>query len=108
MIIVGESFMILAQVFSSKAITKGASFGQILKFNNWYIWVSVIGVFLVLMGYMYGIRISYNIWLVTIISWTALVVAEIIIARLVFQTMPSGPVLYGFMLVLIGFIVANL
>ncbi|MBI5733708.1 MAG: hypothetical protein HY973_02070 [Candidatus Kerfeldbacteria bacterium] len=104
----GESLMIVAQIFGAKASAAGVSLGQVLKLNNWYSWASIIGVFTVLAGYLYGIRIFNNIWLVTLTSWTALVIAEIILARLVFQTIPQGTVLIGFLLVLNGFIIANL
>ena len=81
----------------------------IFKFNNWYVWVSIVGVFALLGGYLYGIKVfNNNIWLVTLTSWTALVIAEIIIAKVVFKTAPEGNVLLGFVFVLIGFIVANL
>jgi len=104
----GESLMILAQVFGAKMSTAGVSLRQILKLDNWYAWVSIVGVFTVLIGYLYGIKVFNNIWLVTLTSWTALVVAEIILARFVFKTVPEGTVLFGFILVLVGFIVANL
>lgn len=104
----GESLMILAQIFGAKASTAGSQALQILKLNNWYIWVSFLGIFIVLVGYVLGIKIFNNIWLVTLTSWTALVVAEIILARTVFKTIPEGTVLIGFVLVLIGFIVANI
>lgn len=108
MIMTGESLMILAQVFGAKASSAGTQLGQILKLNNWYSWASIGGVFIVLAGYLYGIKIFNNIWLVTMTSWTALVIAEIILARLVFKTVPEGTVLIGFTLVLIGFVIANL
>ena len=60
-----------------------------------------------MVGYIYGIKIFNNIWLVTLTSWTALVVAEIILAKFVFQTTPEGTVLLGFLLVLVGFLIAN-
>ena len=100
--------MILAQVFGAKVSTAGASIVQVLKLNNWYSWVSIVGVFTVLIGYLYGIKVFNNIWLVTLTSWTAVVVSEIILARLVFKTVPEDTVLVGFVLVLIGFVVANL
>ncbi len=100
--------MILAQVFGAKASTSGVDIWQILKLNGWYSWVSVLGVFMVLVGYLYGIKVFNDIWLVTLTSWTALVVAEIIMAKFVFQTVPEGTVLVGFVLVLIGFIIANI
>jgi hypothetical protein len=108
MIAAGESLMIVAQVFGAKASTAGSHIGQILKLSNWYFWISLFGVFIVLAGYLYGIKVFNNIWLVTMTSWTALVVAEIILARLVFKTVPEGTVLFGFVLVLIGFVIANL
>lgn len=109
MIALGESLMILAQVFGAKVSASGASIVHIFKFNNWYVWVSIVGVFALLGGYLYGIKVfNNNIWLVTLTSWTALVIAEIIIAKVVFKTAPEGNVLLGFVFVLIGFIVANL
>ena len=104
----GESLMILAQIYGAKASTAGTSVTQILKLNNWYFWVSIAGVFIVLGGYIYGIKILNNIGLVVLTSWTALMVAEVILARTVFKTIPEGTVLVGFVLVLAGFIVANI
>ena len=100
--------MIMSQVFGAKAVTAGVSVRQIIKLNNWYIWISLGGVFMLLGGYLYGIKIFNNIWLVTLTSWAALVVAEIVLARFVFKTLPEGTVLIGFVFVLIGFIIANL
>lgn len=108
MIASGESLMILAQIFGSKASTTGTKIIEIFKLSDWYVWVSIVGVFMVLAGYLYGIKVFNDIWLVTLTSWTALVVAEILLARFVFQTIPEGNVLIGFVLVSIGFIVANI
>jgi flagellar biosynthesis protein FliP len=107
-IALGESLMIAAQVYGSKAVSSGVNFWDVFKPSNWYFWVSIVGVFTVLIGYFYGIKVFNNIWLVTLTSWTALVVAEIILAQMVFKTIPEGNVLIGFVLVLIGFIVSNL
>jgi len=104
----GESLMIAAQIFGAKASTAGSAITQILKLSNWYFWVSFIGVFIVLAGYLYGIKVFNNIWLVVLTSWTALVIAEIILARFVFKTIPEGTVLFGLVLVLAGFVIANL
>lgn len=100
--------MIMAQIFGARASNNGASLFDVLKLSNWYSWVSIAGVFMVLGGYLYGIRVFNDIWLVTLTSWASLVVAEIILAKFVFNTVPEGTVLVGFILVLVGFIIANL
>lgn len=107
-IAIGEALMIAAQVFGSKASADGVHIWQIFKLNSWYIWVSIVGVFIVLAGYLYGIKVFNNIWLVTMTSWTGLVLAEIILAYIVFKTVPEGTVLIGFILATAGFIIANL
>jgi len=100
--------MIVAQIFGAKASAGGNSLWLILKPSGWYFWATLIGGFIIISGYLYGIKIFNNIWLVTLTSWTALMITEIILARLVFQTIPEGNVLIGFLLVLSGFIIANL
>jgi len=100
--------MILAQVFGARASLASSSFWTSLRPDAWYLWVTIAGAISVLSGYFYGITVWRNIWLVTLTSWTAIVLIEIILAWLVFRTPLQGNVLAGFILVLIGFILANL
>jgi len=104
----GETGIIVAQIFGAKKSLMGASFWEAIKPNQWYMWLSILGTLLILIGYFYGITIFKNIWLVTITSWTALVIAEVGLSWLVFRTIPQGSVLLGLILVLVGFSLASL
>lgn len=106
-IITGESLMIASQIWGAQATTKATSFFSNLLPNHWYIWATLLGGLIILTGYFYGITILKNIWLVTITSWTGVVIAEVLFASVVFKSWPSGQVLIGFLLVLTGFTLAN-
>ena len=100
--------MILAQIYGAKASGSGSPLMKILSIKSWYLYATLVGAVMVFIGYLYGIKNSGNIWLVTLVSWASLVIAEVVLARLVFKTIPQGTVLIGFILVLAGFIIANL
>lgn len=104
----GETQMILAQVYGSRASMLNNNFWIALQPKQWYFWVTILGALTILVGYLYGITIFKNIWLVALTSWTAIVIVEVFMSWFVFHTIPSGTVLTGFILVLAGFIIANL
>ncbi len=79
-----------------------------MSLTNWYLWASVVGSILIIVGYFYGISVVKNIWLVTIVSWGTIVIVEPIISYVVFKTVPQGNILIGFVLVALGFIIANI
>ena len=108
LIALGEGLMILAQIYGARASLTSSVFWTSLRPDAWYVWATFGGALSVLSGYFYGITVWRNIWLVTLTSWTAIVLIEIILAWLVFRTPLQGSVLAGFILVLIGFVLANL
>ncbi|MBU1039064.1 hypothetical protein KKC17_02430 [Patescibacteria group bacterium] len=108
-IALGESLMILAQVYGAKASSLGQPLVNFFKLNNWYGWVTILGALIVLLGYLYGIKSAgQNIWLVTLTSWTAIIIVEVSLNWFVFGNLPQSNVRLGFILVLIGFILANI
>jgi hypothetical protein len=104
----GESLMILAQIFGARASGLAEAVWPVLKPTNWYLWATLLGSLSIIIGYLYGITVYKNIWLVTLTSWTVIVIVEVLLAWLVFHTVPQGSVLIGFSLVLICFILANI
>ncbi len=105
---IGESQMIIAQMYGARASMLTGNYWIALQPKQWYFWVTITGALTILVGYLYGITVFKNIWLVAITSWTAIVIVEVFMSWLVFNTVPSGTVLVGFVLVLVGFIIANL
>jgi len=105
---IGESLMIMAQIFGAKTSLASSSFWAALKPSSWYLWVTLAAAIFILIGYFFGIRVFNNIWLVTLTSWTTIVIVEIAVNWLVFHTMPTGTVLAGFLLVVAGFVIANI
>ncbi|MFZ5391130.1 MAG: hypothetical protein ACOZAJ_02535 [Patescibacteria group bacterium] len=105
----GESLMIIAQVYGAKSSAAGQPLLSFFKPTNWYGWVTILGALTILFGYLYGIKnTGQNIWLVTLTSWTAIIIVEVTLNWLVFGNLPEANVRLGFLLVLIGFILANL
>src|SRR6185436_1000173 len=89
----GETSMILAQIYGAQVSSLTGRFWLTLSPGSWYFWAAVGGILLVISGYFYGITVFRNIWLVSLVSWTAVVVVETSLAWFVFHTVPEGRVL---------------
>jgi hypothetical protein len=98
----GEALMIAAQIYGARQSAAGL-LDSVVSLTKWPLYATLVGALLVLSGYLAGIRVFQQIWLVTLTSWTAVVLAEAIIAYSLFGTLPEGRVLVGILLVLVGF-----
>ena len=106
LILAGEVLSIYAEVKAASLYTSdGHSFGRI--FLRLAFAVTLGGIFL-LGGYMLGLKAFKNIWIVSTISVTSILVAEPILAFTVARQTPTPGALIGFALGLVGLLVATL
>ena len=105
MILAGEVLSIYAEVKAAHLYaTKDPSFRHV--FLSLVVIVTVGG-WSLLAGYMLGLRAFKNIWIVSTVSIASILVAEPILAYLVAHQVPSRGALVGFVLGIIGLILAT-
>jgi len=97
----GESLIIGAEMWAAKNFQNSVR-PEALAMTAFVI--SVIGVALLVYGYMWGYQAFKNIWIVTALSVAGILIVEPLIAWLLFQEMPTRGALIGFSLGVVGLI----
>lgn len=101
LIIVGEFFAIGAEMVAAKKLDLATLAGGKI-FLLMFITMTVAGGFLVL-GYMLGYKAFQNIWIVSAISVTSILIIEPILAYVIFHELPTKGALIGLILGGVGF-----
>jgi len=100
-IFIAEAASILSEILAAKYYADpGASFWKI------FIRLSLYTLFFasfIIAGYMFGLRYFKNIWIVSVISITSILIAEPIIAFTVFRQTPTKGALLGLIFGFLGF-----
>ncbi len=99
---VGEALIIYAEVLSARLFyTEQKPFwpviGKVVLF-------ALVSTFMLLCGYMFGLRAFKNIWIVTVISITSILVAEPLMTYYVSHQLPTKGAIAGLILGFIGLI----
>jgi len=103
-IFLGEVTAILAEIYGAKFYSMpGSSFAKIF-FK--LLPVIIIAGILLLGGYMLGLKTFKNIWIVSVISITSILIAEPIIDYTVTKQLPTKGALIGLIFGVLGFISA--
>jgi hypothetical protein len=103
LIFMGEAFSIYAEIIGAKNFSQaGARFFSPI-FWRLLILIIVAGSCL-LIGYMLGFRSFKNIWIVSVISLTAILIVEPFLDYTVFRQLPGRGQIIGFICGLVGFI----
>ncbi len=97
-IFLGEAIAIYAEVFSSKVMDKEFLWGLFTK----SLLLMLVGCVLLLFGYIIGVRSFHNIWVVSVISITSILVAEPAFNYLIFQQLPTPGAFIGLILGIVG------
>lgn len=102
LIILGEFFAIGAEMIAAhKLAITGTATGKI--FLSMFIAMTIAGGFLVL-GYMLGYKAFQNIWIVSAVSITSIIIIEPILAYTIFHELPTRGAGIGLCLGIIGLI----
>ncbi len=98
----GEVLIIYAEILSAKMFyTQSQPFWFVLSRVGL---VALISTFMLLCGYMFGLQAFKNIWVVTVISITSILLAEPILTYTVTHQLPTKGAIAGLILGLIGLI----
>ena len=101
LIFLGESFSIYAEMIAARAYAPSNPFIQI--FLRAFFVITIAGGILVLC-YMFAFSIFKNIWVVSVISITPILIMEPTLAYAIFHQLPTKGALIGFVLGAIGFV----
>ena len=103
LIFVGEAVAILAEMIAARQYGNNRPLLQL--FLKMFLMFAVGGGFLVA-GYMLGYKSFQNIWTVSVISITSILVIEPVLAYAVFQQLPTRGALIGLIFGVLGFTAA--
>ena len=104
LLFVGESLAIYAEVKAAKEQQKTQS----LPARRWLIYAAIMTLsgIVLLCGYIFGIIATKDIWTLSVISITSIIIVEPIVAWAVFEEVPRLGAIIGFALGIIGLIVS--
>ena len=103
LILVGESTVILAEMLAARKYASASPFLSI--FLKMFL-ISIVGGGFLVAGYALGFKNFKNIWIVSVISITSILIMEPILIYLIFHQLPERGSLIGFIFGVLGFAAA--
>lgn len=100
----GEAFSVYAEMIAARAHSLNSQ-TFLAIFWRAFLQMAVAGALLIA-GYMYGYRSFKNIWIVSALSITSILIMEPLIGYLVFQQLPTRGAALGLVFGALGFICA--
>jgi len=97
LVFLGELFAIYAETFGVKQEMFSSGFWKITL-------LMTFGGILLILGYIYGYKAYQNLWVITVVSITTLLIAEPLVIYFFFNQTPTLGALIGFILGIIGLI----
>lgn len=99
-IFLGEFIGIALEIILASKFRSSENFPEILKWLIFLIPFFVLSFVLLLIGYIYGYRYFQKIWIITIVSWSSIVLIEPILNYLIFKELPQGKIIFSGVLAL--------
>lgn len=103
LVFLGESFAIYAEMQGARANSPTSVFMQV--FWKAFI-IMVIGGGLLVAGYMLAMPAFKNVWIVSVVSVTSIIIMEPLMAYILLKQLPTRGALIGFVLGALGMISA--
>jgi hypothetical protein len=100
----GEALSVYAEMIAARAHTSTNHSFMAIFFKG-FIMIVFAGAFLIV-GYMLGYKFFKNIWVVSALSITSILIMEPLIGYLVFQQLPTRGAVLGLILGAAGFVAA--
>lgn len=102
MLFVGEGLMVYAEMVAARA-------HSLVENNFWPIFLKATGIMIIsstllIAGYMHGFKAFKNIWVVSALSITLILIAEPLIGYLVFGQLPTRGAVWGLVFGALGFL----
>ncbi|MBS4012832.1 MAG: hypothetical protein KGZ97_03590 [Bacteroidetes bacterium] len=102
LIFCGESLAILAEILAARAYINQPFIQAFLK----VVLMMIVGGGFLVIGYILGFRLFQNIWIISVVSITSILIMEPLLIYLVFNQAPTRGGLIGFILGALGFMAA--
>jgi Na+-driven multidrug efflux pump len=100
-IFIAEALYVFSEIISAKYYSQPES--QFFHIIGKILIITIVGSILILTGYMLGFRAFKNIWIVSVISITSILIIEPILAYLIFKQLPTKGAGIGLILGALGF-----
>ena len=108
LIFIGEAIAIGLEIFFTSKFRSEGSFAEIIKYLMIAAPLAAACVIFITIGYIYGFRYFNKIWVVTIISWSSIIMIEPILNYFLFKELPSGKILISAILAILAIIISIL
>jgi hypothetical protein len=105
-IFVGEFLFIFFEIFLANKFKDAGTISQIFGYLLWVVPVAALFSLLILWGYIYGYRTFAKIWIITIISWSAILIIEPTLNYFIFKELPQGKTLLAGLLAVAAIIIS--
>lgn len=99
-IFLGEFIGIALEIILANKFRASENFPEILKWLIFLIPFFVLSFVLLSIGYIYGYRHFQKIWIITIVSWSSIVLIEPILNYLILKELPQGKIIVSGLLAL--------
>ena len=96
LILIGEAMAIYSEVIAAKEYNN-------LRTMAWMLWWITVAGFFLIPGYMLGMKMFKDIWLVSVVSIVCVLICEPILVWSVFKEVPSLGSILGFVFGMVGF-----
>lgn len=107
-IFIGEFLFIFFEIYLAGKFRTGGNTADITKTILLVVPWAVIFSLLILWGYIYGYKYFEKIWIITIISWSSILIIEPVLNYLIFKELPVGNTLVASVLAVVAIIVSVL
>jgi hypothetical protein len=104
LIIIGEGLAIFAEILGAR--THSVSSQPFLQIFLKMFLIAVVAAGFLVLGYMLGFKTFKNIWIVSVISITSILIIEPFLAYTIFQQLPTKGALIGLVFGGLGFMAA--
>ena len=100
LMLVAEALAIGSEVWAAKLYSQQQGLVRVLIKTAPIV---IAGGFALILAYIWGYQVFQNIWIVAVLSITAILIMEPIIAYSIFKEMPTTGAIIGFILGILGF-----
>lgn len=107
-IFLGELIGVYLEISLASKFETVGSFGEVGKFILLLTPLFVISFLLLLLGYIYGYRSFNKIWIITIVSWSSILLVEPILNYFIFNELPQGRILISGILAIVAIVISIL
>jgi hypothetical protein len=106
LIFLGELIGVYLEIALASKFKVNGSFSDILRFLFLLSPIFIICFSILLIGYIYGYRSFNKIWVVTIVSWSSILVVETLLNYFIFYELPRGKTLIGGILAIAAIVIS--